>query len=42
MRSRGYMGLFSKKFSILKFVLILAVGVLALYMLFKGIINQNI
>lgn len=36
------MGLFSKKFSIIKFLIGIVVGALALYLIFKGIINQNI
>ena len=36
------MGLFSKKFSIVKIILLIVGGVLALYLIFKGIINQNI
>ena len=36
------MGLFFKKFSILRLVLFLVVGTVALYLIFKGIINQNI
>ncbi len=36
------MGLFFKRFSILRLILLIVIGVLAIYLIFKGIINQNI
>ena len=36
------MGLFSKKLGIVKLILIIVFGAFALYLIFKGIINQNI
>ncbi len=36
------MGLFFKKFSIIRLVLFIVIGIIALYLIFRGIINQNI
>lgn len=36
------MGLFSKKFSIIKLILGIVIGAFVLFLVFKGIINQNI
>lgn len=36
------MGLFRKRFSIIRLILGLAIGALVVYLVFKGIVNQNI
>lgn len=36
------MGLFSKKFSIIKLVLGIVIGAFVLYLIFKGIVQQQI